>query len=220
MNIIEKYRSASIVPVHKGTRDDRNCYILLGRKALHYVEKWGDLGGQLKPGENWEEAAAREFLEETLLCVDINCDTNINNDDCNIYYRDRYDDLVKRLKNEDYVCKVRFCDETKESVHYFMLFEMDTKSCERFAMIRRLLLTTSSDPDVPLHNMIRNHPAINHITKQLNSSFLEQRNIEWISIDMIKCMLRQHLIKDVFNIVLKNVLARVSVQIFSDPART
>ena len=69
INDEQNYRCAGVILIH-ANNSFQDAYILLGQSSNQNNPCWGGFGGQLKPDELWEDAAAREFYEETLACID------------------------------------------------------------------------------------------------------------------------------------------------------
>lgn len=69
-NEIEKQPKVSVVVVLERQRGDRREFIAQQRLKQPYFGFWGRLGGKIRWGESFEEAAKRELQEETGLDAD------------------------------------------------------------------------------------------------------------------------------------------------------
>lgn len=69
-NAIEKQPKISVVVVLERTVDGRREFIAQQRLKQPYYGFWGRLGGKIRWGESFEEAATRELKEETGLDAD------------------------------------------------------------------------------------------------------------------------------------------------------
>lgn len=76
-----------------------NIYFLLGQESYHpewpYSNRWCDFSGTQKTGETEVECAARELLEETLNCVPLDNNQNINSQH-----------ILHLIQTKQYLCRI------------------------------------------------------------------------------------------------------------------
>ena len=138
--------------------------ILLGMCASKPL--WGGFGGHRQPNESWHAAAAREFYEETMGCVDPFFGSIVDrNDDI----RKRMDRMELFLMEGGYITCIINKTSWSESRYYVVpIATRCPDDCMNFSNRRQIL-----------------KGAGGMVTSSYCGHYLEKRSIQWFSIDKL-----------------------------------
>jgi len=140
--------------------------------------KWCDFGGGMCAGESIEDAAAREFVEESLGCVFFDPYVGVKN---------QRNYLRNMLQNRDYLMKVDIDikRKRKRQVKTYFIKEIPWQPgvTDRFKMLRKSLMQVYKNP-TKCPFSLRNHPAIAASYKRVfvDRHYLEKQHIAWWSL--------------------------------------
>ena len=185
----EKYRSASILPVYYD-KTQNDWFLLLALSSSISNASWGDLGGALKKDESWINAAVREFIEESLGCVNDFTESK----------------LLKILEKGEYLKCIKYESEIQERMYFLVPMPMEVGCSEHFDEVRKLILHTPEQKGIAIPDKIKTHPAIDRNDRSIKSCYLEKQQIKWFSIDTLIAMLNGPFIKKSFRDILRQTI--------------
>ena len=156
------YMCAGIIVLNEN--NPQNPEILLGMSARKPC--WGGFGGHRQSHESWEEAAAREFYEETMGCVDPFFGSSADGKDD---IGGRIDKMVTFLMERKYVTCIINKTSWSESRYYVVpIATRCPDDCMNFSNRRQIL-----------------KGAGGMVTSSYCGHYLEKRSIQWFSIDKL-----------------------------------
>ena len=191
----------------------KNIYLLLGREARNAGPvssgHWCDFGGHLDPGETVNEAAAREFCEESLCAIDLYNRGGVTGPDHATEKRrpalSHYAEFVKdMIANKQYVFKLTTHGDRNNERHgdarcYFVIeVPWQPYVSERFSLIRSSFLRAKRlsgrglDNTVAVHHTLRFHSALRSAPNgyTVNEKFLEKQQIGYWSLSRLEDVIR------------------------------
>jgi 8-oxo-dGTP pyrophosphatase MutT (NUDIX family) len=176
---IKKYNTAGVVCFSIDPRSHK-VYLLLGRETvfrdlLSTAGVWCDFGGKINTGESVEDAAAREFSEESMCVV-------------------RLFESDKSVLGEYYMKISIILPPTNGVEHVRVYFVKEVPWQENvqhdFQQTREQLLRIKTGQS-GIHEKMTRHPAvIRHGV--IDSHFIEKVEIKWWGLDQLKCIIRNN----------------------------
>ena len=162
INDEHNYRCAGVILIH-ANNSFQDAYILLGQSSNQNNPCWGGFGGQLQPDELWEDAAAREFYEETLACIDPFDATETDK----LSIAERICNLSTSLKNKNYIKCIISKKDWYEARYYVVSSKMD-----------HFCSATFNSRKCHLEDLVRQNLFV-------DMCYMEKRGINWVSIDIL-----------------------------------
>lgn len=208
--------------------ETHNVYLALGREARYDDVTfdrgvWCDFGGHVEPEETVEEAAVREFCEESL-CV-LAFENYPETQRASSTYAPA---LLRMLQNEDYLFKITLMetDEVRSSeegrVYFVKEVPWQPEFSKRFHDTRSTLLSARSQTAIDgVPYVFRQHPALStsslEATLTVNRHYLEKQSVKWWSLDRLREVIckrkgryKFHRFRKGFLPVLEHFLTRMS----------
>ena len=149
--------TAGVLPFADSPHDSMR-YVLLGKEdcaTRWYPRRWADFGGAVKAGETVEQAAAREFTEETMGCVPW------AEEDVPDSPRKTYDDIVASLEEGDYCAKTVIHARRRHSCTFLKRVPWAPHAQALFSTLRGIADVVAEQPPTQLSNeRCWGHPAL------------------------------------------------------------
>ena len=180
-----------------------NIFLLLGKETCFENMQsprgaWCDFGGKPRDEETAPDAAAREFCEESLACVNFECARTRPR---NVKTR-----LAQVLKTGAFFCRIDLTALTQWTQHHnqkrnvtrtYFVKEIPWQPHvpHTFQDIRKKLCHVQSSGEVDTCPFsLRNHPSLEVQNKhvRVNNHYLEKHSIMWWSLDRLCEVLQKH----------------------------
>ena len=160
-------------------------FFLLGRERhiQRYKDslRYSDLGGTMQSGEQPEDTAAREFVEETAaMCKYFDDD---------LLPRSTHEDISRSLKQGHYLRRIIFCSGETAYITYVVNIPWDMGVIERHKNTYYTLAHCRYDA---LPSLLKGHPAVINVAgsrHRISKAYLEKSQLSWFSMPRMEATL-------------------------------